>query len=68
MLLNDAKKYQIYWYSIISYELERGEKEIHNRFCLSYPLSLEERNNPLKPQRGEKYIGPETGTIYEWDG
>jgi hypothetical protein len=29
---------------------------------------LEERNNPLKPQRGEKYIGSETGTIYEWDG
>lgn len=24
--------------------------------------------NPLKPEKGEKYIGRETGTIYEWDG
>jgi hypothetical protein len=23
--------------------------------------------NPLKPEKGEKYIGPESGTIYEWD-
>ena len=29
---------------------------------------MERTNDPLKPQRGEKYIGPETGTIYEWDG
>jgi hypothetical protein len=24
--------------------------------------------NPLKPEKGEKYIGPESGTTYEWDG
>ena len=24
--------------------------------------------NPLKPEKGEKYIGPESGTVYEWDG
>jgi hypothetical protein len=24
--------------------------------------------NPLKPEKGEKYIGPDSGTIYEWDG
>jgi hypothetical protein len=24
--------------------------------------------NPLKPEKGEKYVGPETGTLYEWDG
>ena len=24
--------------------------------------------NPLKPEKGEQYIGPDTGTIYEWDG
>jgi hypothetical protein len=24
--------------------------------------------NPLKPEKGEQYIGPETGTIYEWMG
>ena len=24
--------------------------------------------NTLKPEKGEKYIGPETGTTYEWDG
>jgi hypothetical protein len=24
--------------------------------------------NPLNPEKGEKYIGPESGTTYEWDG
>ena len=24
--------------------------------------------NLLKPEKGEKYIGPDSGTIYEWDG
>ena len=24
--------------------------------------------DPLKPEKGEKYIGPESGTVYEWDG
>lgn len=24
--------------------------------------------NPLKPEKGEKYIGSESGTVYEWDG
>ena len=24
--------------------------------------------NPLKPEKGEKYIGSESGAIYEWDG
>ena len=24
--------------------------------------------NHLKPEKGEKYIGPESGTTYEWDG
>jgi hypothetical protein len=24
--------------------------------------------NPLKPEKGERYIGSESGTIYEWDG
>jgi hypothetical protein len=24
--------------------------------------------NPLKPEKGEKYIGPESGTTYKWDG
>jgi hypothetical protein len=24
--------------------------------------------NSLKPAKGERYIGPETGIIYEWDG
>ena len=24
--------------------------------------------NPLKPEKGERYIGSETGTVYEWDG
>jgi hypothetical protein len=23
--------------------------------------------DPLKPEKDEKYIGPESGTIYEWD-
>jgi hypothetical protein len=24
--------------------------------------------NPLKPEKGENYIGSESGTVYEWDG
>ena len=24
--------------------------------------------NPLKPEKGERYVGSETKTIYEWDG
>jgi hypothetical protein len=24
--------------------------------------------NALKPEKGEKYIGSESGTVYEWDG
>jgi hypothetical protein len=24
--------------------------------------------NPLKPEKGERYIGSVSGTIYEWDG
>jgi hypothetical protein len=24
--------------------------------------------NPLKPEKGEKYVGVDTGIIYEWDG
>jgi hypothetical protein len=24
--------------------------------------------NPLKPGKGEQYIGTETGKVYEWDG
>ena len=24
--------------------------------------------DPLKPEKGEKYIGPESGTGYKWDG
>ena len=42
--------------------------DIHNPIDLYSRGSITLIKNPLKPEKGEQYIGAETGKIYEWDG
>lgn len=50
-------------YAIIFFLLTpRINLYIHYNTCLYLNM------NPLKPEKGERYVGSETKTIYEWDG
>lgn len=50
-------------YAIIFFLLNpRINLYIHYNTCLYLNM------NPLKPEKGERYVGSETKTIYEWDG